>query len=102
MNAHGVGHVTSITASDRDRYRDPHLATSIDDHCVAAREPIEGQSQSPQAITFVWIGSRQIEHEIRLCTRENPWQHVVEEREVLVVTRAVRELDVERARDLSK
>src|SRR6478609_6816336 len=102
MRGDGILDVAAIAAADGDRDGDPNLATQVEYHRVTAREPVEGQRETAEPVTFVWIGAGDVDDQIGCRRREHARQCRRELGEIDVVARAVGELDVERAGDLVK
>ena len=75
--------------------RNARVAARVEDEAIAGPQAVDGELQAAEPIALVRIGAGEIEDEIRAVTVEDPREVLRERRQILVVSRAVLERDVE-------
>ena len=95
VDVHRVVDVARVAAGHRQRDRDRARRERREHVLVAAREAALGEPEPPEAVVLVGIGAREVEDELGARALERLVQAALEVPQVLVVARAVGELDVE-------
>src|SRR5439155_19896358 len=87
--------VRGVAATHDDDGRDVAVAERVKYKAIAGAQAVDCQLQTSKSIAFVRVGAREIEDDIGPPPIEDPGQMLAHRGEILVVSRAVREGDVE-------
>ena len=94
--------VRRIAAAHADDNRDVAVAARVEHQAIACAQAVDRQPEAAEPITFVRIGAGQIEDDVRPMRVEDRRQMRAERGQILVVSGAVFEGDVEIARFLAE
>src|SRR5213593_2752223 len=94
--------VRTIAPAHRDGYRNVALATGVEDEPVACTKTVDGQFEASEPIALVRIRASEVEDDIGPVNVQHARKMAGERREVLFISCAVAEHDVEIAFFLSE